>query len=170
MTTTLRLFRSCLNSLPLNISDGLKWNCSFEPRTESVDLLLSLGESPVFTEVKMAGDKFVSSAVVQLLYYASILANHNQRSRLVREIKGVNREQAWLGVIAQDRKDSGFASDLEAALIFLRHPTTQSVLSPFFEGSIVLLIQEQVNPVDGAENCVSFRVMNNGEHVIRWRG
>lgn len=53
---------------PLNIRDGLKWNCSFDPRTESVDLLMSLAGSPVFTEVKMAGDKFVSAAVVQLLY------------------------------------------------------------------------------------------------------
>jgi len=154
---------------PLNISDGLKWNCSFDPRTESVDLLLSLAGSHVFTEVKMAGDKFVSAAVVQLLYYASILANDKQRERLAREIKGFPSQEAWLCVIAQQRDDAGFASDLGAAVSFLRHEETRETLGPFFCGAAVLVIEENPEPFCAMKGTPSFRVLRDGEHFIEWR-
>jgi hypothetical protein len=163
---------------PLNISDGLKWYFGFDsqpekesdPRTDSVDLLLSLDGIPVYTEVKMAGDKFVSAAVVQLLYYASILVNDGQRSRLAREInKGVPSQEAWLCVIAQQRNDSGFASDLEGALSFLRHEETRKTLAPFFCGAAVLVIEEKPEPFCAATGVPSFRVLPGDEHFIEWR-
>jgi hypothetical protein len=155
---------------PLNISDGLKWNCSFDPRTESVDLLLSMAGSPAFTEVKMAGDKFVSAAVVQLLYYASILANDGQRDRLTREINGFTSQEAWLCIIAQQRNDSGFASDLEGALSFLRHEETRKTLAPYFSGAAVLVIEENPEPFCSTKGGVpSFRVLPDGERFIEWR-
>jgi hypothetical protein len=155
---------------PLNISDGLKWNCSFDPRTESVDLLLSMAGSPVFTEVKMAGDKFVSAAVVQLLYYASILANERQRDRLAREInKGVLAHGPWLSVIAQQRNDAGFAGDLEEAVSFLRHEETRKTLAPYFSGAAVLVIEEKPEPFCSTTRVPSFRVLPDGERFIEWR-
>jgi hypothetical protein len=155
---------------PLNISDGLKWNCSFDPRTESVDLLLSMAGSPVCTEVKMAGDKFVSAAVVQLLYYASILANERQRDRLAREInKGVLAHGPWLSVIAQQRNDAGFAGDLEEAVSFLRHEETRKTLAPYFSGAAVLVIEEKPEPFCSTTGVPSFRVLPDGERFIEWR-
>jgi hypothetical protein len=154
---------------PLNISDGLKWNCRFDPRTESVDLLLSLAGSPVFTEVKMAGDKFVSAAVVQLLYYASVLANDRQRERLAREIRGFASQDAWLCVIAQQRDDAGFAGDLGAAVSFLRHEETRKALGPLFCGAAVLVIEENPEPFCATKCVPSFRVLRDGEHYIEWR-
>jgi hypothetical protein len=154
---------------PLNISDGLKWNCSFDPRTESVDLLLSLAGMPVFTEVKMAGDKFASAAVVQLLYYASVLANGRQRERLAREIKGFTSQDAWLCVIAQQRDDAGFAGDLGAAVSFLRHEETRKTLAPFYCGAAVLVIEENREPFCATKGVPSFRVLRDGEHFIEWR-
>ena len=154
---------------PLNISDGLKWNCSFDPRTESVDLLLSMAGSPAFTEVKMAGDKFVSAAVVQLLYYASILANDRQKDRLAREIKGFTSQEAWLCIIAQQRNDAGFAGDLEAATSFLRHEEIRKTLAPYFSGAAVLVIEEKLEPFCATKGVPSFRVLPDGERFIEWR-
>jgi len=161
---------------PLNISDGLKWNIVFDPqtetesdpRTDSVDLLLSLAGSPVFTEVKMASDGFVSTAVVQLLYYASILANDKQKERLAREIKGFTSHQGWLCVISEQRNDTGFASDLAAAVSFLRHQKTREAIRPFFCGAIVLVIEENLEPSCATKGVPSFRVVENGEHFIEW--
>lgn len=155
---------------PLNISDGLKWNCSFDPRTESVDLLLSMAGSPVFTEVKMAGDKFVSAAVVQLLYYASVLANERQRERLAREItKDAMAHEAWLCVIAQQRNDAGFAGDLAAAASFLRHEETRRTLAPYFSGAAILVIEEKLEPFCATKRVPSFRALPDGERFIEWR-
>jgi len=154
---------------PLNIREGLKWNCSFDPRTESVDLLLALAGCPVFTEVKMAGDKFVSAAVVQLLYYASILANDKQKERLAREIKGITSPEAWLCVIAQQRDDAGFATDLGAAISFLGHDETRKALGPFFKGAAVLVIEECKQPFCAKRGIPFFRVQRDGEHFIEWR-
>lgn len=154
---------------PLNIS-GLKWNCSCDPRTDSLDLLMSFGGSPIFTEVKMAGDKFVSAAVVQVLYYASILANDRQKDRLAEEIPGLRPQPPWICVIAQQRDDSGFASDLDGAVRFLQHQETRDVLSPYFMGAIVLVIQENGEPFCGTRAIPSFRAVEHGEYYIEWQG
>ncbi|GEM_PF-5489185 len=159
---------------PLNISDTLKWNCCFDPRTESVDLLMSLGGSPLFTEVKMAGDKFVSAATVQLLYYGSILANDRQKNRLAREIKGFTLQEPWLCIIAQQRDESkaneaGFARDLGATLSFLENEETRRALCPFFGGMAVVVIEECSQPFCTTKGIPSFRVVEYGEHFIEWR-
>lgn len=159
---------------PLNIADTLKWNCCFEPRTESVDLLMSLSGSPVLTEVKMAGDKFASAAVVQLLYYGSVLANDTQKSRLIREIRGFTVQEPWLCVIVQQRdesksKERGFASDLAATLAFLQTQETRRTLFPFFRGVAVLVIEVCPEPFCTERGIPSFRVIEKGEHFIEWR-
>jgi hypothetical protein len=149
---------------PLNIS-GWSWNCTGDPRTESVDLLMSMGGSPVFIEVKMKGDTSVSAAVVQLLYYASILANDKQKERLAREIEGFTSQVAWLCVIAEQRNDAGFANDLGVAVSFLHHHETRKALGPFFGGAAVLVIEEAPEQVGNPY----FQMLTNGEHFIEWR-
>jgi hypothetical protein len=158
---------------PLNISDTMKWTCRFDPRTESVDLLLALNGMPVLTEVKMAGDKFVSSAVVQLLYYASIMANENQKARLCRQIEGFTSNDCWLCIIAEKRNETksneaGFMGDLDSALLFLQHEETRRALAPFFGGAIVVVIREDAEPFCRTRNIPSFRVVEKGEHFIEW--
>jgi hypothetical protein len=154
---------------PLNISDGFKWNCSFDPRRDSIDLLQSLDHSPGYTEVKMAGDKFVSAAVVHLLYYGSILADDKQKDRLARQIKGFTSQEAWLCVIAQQRDDSGFAGDLEDAVSFLRHGHTQRTLGPFFRGAVVLVIDESPELFCPRRGIPRFRSVKGGEYSIDWK-
>lgn len=159
---------------PLNISDTLKWNCCSDPRTESVDLLLSLSGRPVFTEVKMAGDKFVSAALVQLLYYGSVLANDTQKNRLTREFKGFTLQKPWLCVIAQERdetkaNETGFASDLASTLSFLQYEETRRALCPFFGGVAVLIIRESPVPFCQRKGIPAFRVLEDGEYFIEWR-
>ncbi|MFO0887605.1 MAG: hypothetical protein U0790_00510 [Isosphaeraceae bacterium] len=154
---------------PLNISSGLRWNCASDPRTESVDLLLELSGSPVFTEVKMAGDKLVSSAVVQLLYYASVLANDKQRARLAREFDCFTTQEPWLCVIAEQREDAGFADDLAAAVSFLKHAETRRTLAPFFCGAVILSIRENPEPFCSVGGIPSFQTVENGEHFVEWR-
>lgn len=159
---------------PLHISDTLKWNCCFDLRTESVDLLMSLNGMPAVTEVKMAGDKFVSAAVVQLLYYGSVLANERQQTRLAREFKGFRSHEPWLCVIAQKRdetkaNESGFATDLGAALSFLRNEETRRVVGPFYKGIAVVVIEECSEPLCSVRGIPAFRVVEGGEHVIEWK-
>lgn len=154
---------------PLNISDRLKWTCSSDPRTESIDDLLALSGSPVLTEVKMRGDRLVSHAVVQLLYYASIMANTSQNTRLNREIQPFHPDRAWLCVIVEERTNEDeplFETDLRQALAFLNHRSTTSVLAPFYSGFIILVIREQSEPFCATRNIPAFRVIDDGQHVI----
>ena len=158
---------------PLHISKTLNWNCQSNPRTESVDLLLSLRGSPVFTEVKMAGDSFVSSAVVQLMYYACILSSEKQKVRLNREIGGFTSQEGWLCVIAEKRdetksKNSGFTSDVNVAVSFFRHQETRKVLAPFFCGAVVLVIEKHSEPFCPTKDIPAFRVIKDGEHFVEW--
>jgi hypothetical protein len=157
---------------PLNIADSLNWTCSSDPRKDSVDLLLRLNGSPVFTEVKMGGDKFTSSAIVQVLYYASILANPFQVLRLNREVHAFTSQDSWLCVVVEERSssnNSGFGSDLEQSLAFLRHADTQAILAPFCAGCAVLVIREDREPFCRTRNIPAFRVEDNGQHFIAWR-
>jgi len=154
---------------PLNISGGLNWNCCGDPRTDSVDLLMSLDGYPVLTEVKMAGDTFVSAAVVQLLYYASIMAGSKQLERLAREIKGMKSEKPWLCVIAEQRGDAGFGEDLCQSISFLRHKETGEALGSFYRGAAIFVIEERTSSACAEAINFSFRAIKNGEHIVDWR-
>jgi hypothetical protein len=156
---------------PLNISDTLKWTCSADPRTESVDLLLTIEDTPALTEVKMDGDDFTSKAVVQLLYYAAILANHSQAIRLSREFRLPAFEKPWLCVIAEERQTTNkvnFESDLAQTLDFLRHAESKAYLSPFFAGVAVLIIQKATDPFGSTRGISAFKLVENGQQFIRW--
>ena len=158
---------------PLNISERLTWTCSCDARKHSIDLLLALDDAPVFTEVKMKGDKLASSAVVQLLYYASVVANGKQCSRLRREIRDFQSEKKWLSVVVEERASSdepSYDSDLQKTLAFLKHDSTKSVLVPFFSGCIALVIREQSEPFCSARNMPEFRVIEGGQHFISFDG
>lgn len=155
---------------PLNISDSLTWTCRCDPRTESVDLLLELAGSPALTEVKMRGDKFTSSAIVQLLYYASIMANSGQASRLRREVRDCPGKM-WMCVVVEKRLapgEAGFEDDLQQTLRFLRSAEVHEVVAPFFSGCAVLVIREQDQPFCVTRDIPAFQVVTDGEHFIDW--
>ena len=159
---------------PLHISDTLKWNCESDSRNESVDLLLSLNSSPVITEVKMAGDSFVSSAVVQIMYYASIMANEQQKARVAREYVGFTSLDGWLWIIAEKRDEArpgerGFGNDLRSAITFLEHQQTRTVMSPFYQGVAVAQIQELPEPFCRTRDIPMFQVVEGSEHCVAWR-
>jgi len=157
---------------PLNIADTIRWNCGTDPRTDSVDLLLSYQGSAVLTEVKMAGDSFVSGALVQILYYASITANESQHQRLRRKFPSLSHESLWLCVIAEERdeakpNEAGFSADKDATVRFLKHQETKQVLGRYFRGIFVLVIREESTPFDQQKGIPAFRVVE--ECRIDWR-
>ena len=156
---------------PLNISDTLKWTCRTDPRTESVDLLLTIEDTPALAEVKMDGDDFTSKALVQLLYYAAILANPSQAIRLSREFRLPAFEKLWLCVIAEERQATNrvnFESDLMQTLDFLRHAKSKACLSPFFAGVAVLVIQKATDLFCSTRGIPAFKLVENGQQFIRW--
>lgn len=158
---------------PLHISNTLRWNCLSDPRTESVDLLLSLNSSPVITEVKMAGDAFVSAAVVQLLYYASILTNRRQQARVNREFQRLSSGAGWLCILAEKRDESkanerGFGADLLSAIAFLRNKRTCNALAPYFQGALVLCVEETDEPFCSERGIPRFRVVDDGETIVEF--
>jgi hypothetical protein len=162
---------------PLNIASKHNWTSTvkFDFRLASLDLLMSLNDNPVLTEVKMDGDGFVSSAIVQLLYYASILANDAQAARLIRSFPTLRKAKPILCVIAEDRRGSEkvrFDDDLKESLLFLRHDSTALALRPFFDGALVVIIEERPDVGRTSEGVSGFRVTHDGEHLgehfINW--
>ena len=147
---------------PLNIANRLRWNCKGNPRTDSIDLLMSFQSSPVITEVKMAGDSFASVALAQLLYYAAVLASKNQKCRLTRCFPQCSDKEPRLAIIVQNRdeaKEKGFHNDLDSVLRFLSFRKTGDLLGKHFGGMFVLVI-DQVGD--------SFRIANRQEYYIDW--
>jgi hypothetical protein len=153
---------------PLNIAGrNLTWNCSGNPRTDSIDLLLEYKGSPVITEVKMAGDSFLSVATVQLWYYAAVLASESQRNRIGKWFDNFsNNEKPWLGLLAQSRdenksKERGFSDDLKSVLRFLSDDETKDAMGQQFAGALVLTVEE---------NNGAYAIANGGEQRIDWSG
>ncbi len=134
---------------PLNIYK-LKWIVSdagsdSDSRTESIDLLLTYHGAPVMTEVKMANDSNLSSAIVQLLYYAAMMVSRNQRHRFV-DTYHTSAEKPWLGFVLEKRsekKQSKFKEDLASSLAFLQATETSRALGEHLRGTIVLLIASE---------------------------
>ncbi|MDB4639338.1 hypothetical protein OAE77_00580 [bacterium] len=134
---------------PLNIAGrDMRWNCIGNPRTDSIDLLLEYEGGPVITEVKMAGDKFLSVGAVQLWYYAAVLASDSQKNRLGRCFDEIGVEKKpWLGLLAEARDENksnerGFSADLDSVLFFLRNSETKRVMGQQFAGAFVLVVEE----------------------------
>jgi hypothetical protein len=110
-------------------------------RLVSVDLLCRYGGRPVWCEVKMAGDTWVSSAVRQLLFYGSMLSNGHQQRRFNRFFGDQFDDlRPWLSVLAEFRADTAFLADYEQSIEFIRHRATRDVLQPYFEGVIFALL------------------------------
>ena len=152
---------------PLNIQGrDMRWNCKGDPRTDSIDLLLSHEGSPVITEVKMAGDKFLSVAAIQLLYYSAVLASDSQRLRLARWFGEFNKEaKPWIGLLAQTRdetkgSENGFHADFDGVLQFLKNRKTRDVMRGRFAGAFVITIDE---------SSKEFAVSPDGEYRIEWQ-
>ena len=128
---------------PWHLSGGeFRWNqTNGDMRLASVDLLCRYRNQPVWCEVKMDGDSWTSSAVLQALFYGSCVCSSHQRRRL-RRFFGDQFEETrpWLGVIVEKRDDTGFLPDFKQAVAFASHEDAETVLKPHFDGVIFTII------------------------------
>lgn len=157
---------------PLHMSDGLTWDCTGDRRTDSIDLLLVLEGSPVLTEVKMKKDSFASTAAVQLLYYASTMANEMQARRLRREFPGKFPHFAdhcgWLGIIVENRVHPGFVEDVHSTAAFFQHESTRRTLAPFYRGAVLLVIEKHDEPFCVQRGIPPFQAIPEQQYFIDW--
>jgi hypothetical protein len=113
-------------------------------RLISVDLLCCYKDQPVWCEVKMAGDTLTSSAVLQILFYGSMLSSGHQRRRLKRFFSDqFGSTRPWLGILVENRTDKDFPTDFEQAVAFASHPGTKEVLQPHFDGIIFSVLDPE---------------------------
>jgi hypothetical protein len=92
----------------------------------------------------MAGDTWTSSAMLQILFYGSMLSNGHQRRRLMRFFPDqFGSTQPWLGIIVENRDDKDFAADFEQAVTFASHSQTRKLLQPHFDGMIFNLLHPE---------------------------
>ena len=114
-------------------------------RLVAVDLLCRYQDQPVWCEVKMAGDTWTSSALLQILFYGCMVSSGHQRRRLNRFFPNqFNSCRPWLGILVEKRDDPDFCRDWDQTIAFARHPSSKQVLQPHFDGIIfVLLTQEE---------------------------
>ena len=119
---------------------------SQELRRSSVDLLLRFDGRPVWTEVKMRGDTWTSSAMQQILFYGSILSSGNQKRRCRHYFPDHFQSfQPWLGILVEDRDAPKFVADYEQTLNFANSQNTKSTLKDLFGGIVFGIIQETPN-------------------------
>jgi len=133
---------------PLHLSGReFRWNQNEgDLRLVSVDLLCEYGGHPVWCEVKMDGDSWTSSAVLQILFYGSMICSGNQQRRIRRRFYDrFEQTRPMLGVIVEKRDNQDFQSDFESSLQFARHQKTQSALGPYFDGMIFIVIQSDAD-------------------------
>ena len=131
---------------PLHLSGGdFRWNQNHgDLRLVSVDLLCRYRKQPVWCEVKMAGDTWTSSAVLQILFYGSMLSSGHQRRRLARCFPDqFENTRPWLGVVAERRDNADFLPDYRQAIAFAEHQAVCEVLRPQFGGLIFVLLQPE---------------------------
>lgn len=144
---------------PLHLTSGLCWTCDSDPRTESIDLLLSHLGAPVLTEEKMQGDSFASSGLVQLLHYAAAMANIKQRRRLRREFPELVGDEPWLCILVEQRagnERTRFLDDFDQTWRFVQHEECKRILGSRFAGIAMLTVE------DGPWRMVE-------EHVVDWQ-
>src|SRR5690606_39032827 len=93
---------------PLRLSGAeFRWERQTQDaRRLSIDLLCRFQGQPVWTELKMNGDTWTSSALQQILLYGAMVAGGHQARRL-HSLYGAEFDQGrqWLAVLVEDRDD-----------------------------------------------------------------
>ncbi|TWT60837.1 hypothetical protein [Rubinisphaera italica] len=125
---------------PLRISGAEFYYNQLENDTRglSVDLLFRYNGLPVWTELKMVGDTWTSSALQQILLYGSAVAGEHQANRF-QSIYGAEfgTGRHWLAVLVEDRDDPAFQADFDQTLRFVQLPTSIPVIQEYFRGMIL---------------------------------
>jgi hypothetical protein len=123
-------------------TQGVSWDL----RRVSVDLLLRFEGCPLWTEVKMQGDTWTSSAMQQILFYGSMLSSGNQKRRCRRHFSDQFQSfQPWLGILVEDQDDSKCLADYEQTVKFASSQSLKSSLEDSFGGIVFGMIQEAPN-------------------------
>lgn len=129
---------------PLHLTGSVfNWTGSGEDdiRLKSVDILSECKGSPVWCEVKMQGDTWTSSALVQILLYGTMIASQDQQKRLQRKYDGrFGATRPWLGVIVEERSSERFASDRSQAIAFCRDASVAKAFGSIFEGVYIITV------------------------------
>jgi len=144
---------------PLHMA-RLRW-CSKNPKLDqrrlSIDVIADLDDEPVIFEVKMRGDSWTFEALPQLLWYGAMMTPCSQRKRF--HGLGINKiENLWLGLIMEKRTSKGYLEDYKAAIRWLVLDDIKKSLGKYFEGIIILHIDERSTGEWGVEE----------EHKIRF--
>jgi hypothetical protein len=130
---------------PLHLSGGcFHWRQDGDLRLVSVDLLCRYGDQPVWTEVKVQGDTWTSSAVLQILFYGAMIASGHQRRRLQTHFpERFLNPRPWLGVFVEQRPGKPeFLQDWHQAIAFSQHEAVGEALRPHFNGIIFVLLSK----------------------------
>ena len=133
---------------PLRMSGAdFHWNQQEgDLRKISVDLLCRYRNHPVWCELKMNGDAWTTSALVQVMFYGSMLCSSHQQRRCRRFFSDQFSDfRPWLGIIVEQREDDGFQEDFESALAFTKSKPAREVFQHYINGFLFLVIR----PADG---------------------
>lgn len=129
---------------PLRLSGAeFRWERQTQDaRRLSIDLLCRFRGQPVWTELKMIGDTWTSSALQQILLYGAMVAGGHQVRRL-QSYYGAEFEQGrpWLAVLVEDRDDRAFLDDFDQTLRFVRLPAAKKAIQEHFAGIILAKIK-----------------------------
>ncbi len=112
-------------------------------RRLTTDLLCRFRGQPVWTELKMNGDTWTSSALLQILLYGAMVAGGHQARRL-HSLYGAEFEQGhqWLAVLVEDQDDRAFLEDFAQTLQFVQLPAARMVIREHFAGIILAKMKE----------------------------
>lgn len=112
-------------------------------RSYAVDLLLCIDGMPVWTEVKMVGDRWTSSALQQILLYGSMHSGSNQRQRRSRAFPQFDvGTRDSLGVLVECRDDERFQQDYEQTVEFARTTEFGQVFKNWFDQLIFMQVRK----------------------------
>lgn len=111
-------------------------------RRLTTDMLCRFRGQPVWTELKMNGDTWTSSALQQTLLYGATLAGEHQARRL-QSFYGdeFDQDRQWLAVLVEDQDDGAFLEDFNQTLRFIQLPDTKKVIQEHFVGIILAKIK-----------------------------
>ncbi len=129
---------------PLRLSGAeFRWETQTQDaRRLSIDLLCRFRGQPVWTELKMNGDTWTSSALQQILLYGAMVAGEHQAGRLQSHY-GAEFDQGrpWLAVLVEDQDDRAFLEDFDQTLRFVRLPAAKKAIQEHFAGIILAKIK-----------------------------
>lgn len=128
---------------PLRLSGAeFRWEKQTQDaRRLSIDLLCRFQSQPVWTELKMNGDAWTSSALQQIFLYGAMVAGEHQARRLQSHY-GAEFDQGrpWLAVVVEDRDDRAFLEDFDQTLRFVQLPAATNAIQEHFAGIILAKI------------------------------